>query len=160
VGREAQVKKGEALMEELSQQREERERKLTWELAEEKRKSQKQRRKEKGIVVKDRLAERGGRGSRIPTPIQPSVRAGPQWRNWDKKWEAARKKKAEAVTTGRVAVASTSVETTCWGMEAPKKQRVDAGRGRGYWRPGRPCQTDVRLKLSGTEVVKDKAADP
>jgi hypothetical protein len=82
LGRVAQEKKGEALMEELSQRSEERERKLMWELEEEKRKSQKQRRKEKGIMVKNRLAERG---SRIPTPIQPSVRAGPQWRNWDEK---------------------------------------------------------------------------
>ena len=42
VGRVVQEKKGEALMEELSQRSEERERKLTWELEEEKRKSQKQ----------------------------------------------------------------------------------------------------------------------
>jgi hypothetical protein len=62
--------------------------------------------------------------------------------------------------TTTVAVALTLGEPTRWGMEGPKQQRVNAGRGRGYRRPGRPCQTDVRLKLSGTEVVKDKVADP
>jgi hypothetical protein len=128
VGRVVQEKKGEALMEELSQRSEERERKLMWELEEEKRKGQKQRRKAKGIVVKDRLAPRG---SRIPTPIKPLVRAGPQWRDWDEKWEAARKKKAEAVRTGDMVVASTASEDQRWGVEAPKRQRVDAGRGRG-----------------------------
>jgi hypothetical protein len=182
VGMEAQVKKSEALMEELSQRSKERERKLTWELEEEKRKSQKQRRKEKGIVVKDRLA---GRGSRIPTLMQPSIWAGPQWRNWDERWEAANKKKAAnsqgdprapTTTTGSVAVASTSGEPTRQDVKAPTRQRVDvgkavtagarttsAGRGRGYRRPGRSgasCQTDVCLQVSGTEVVKDEAADP
>jgi hypothetical protein len=123
VGMEVQVKKSEALMEELSQRSEERERKLTWELEEEKRKSQKQRRKEKGIVVKDRLA---GRRSRIPTPIQPSIRAGPQWRNWDERWEAANKKKAansqgdpraSTTTTGSVATTSRrkGANTSTWG---------------------------------------------
>jgi hypothetical protein len=154
VGREAQVKKGEALMEEWSQRSEERERRLTWELEEERRKGQKQRRKAGGIVVKDRLA------SRIPTPVKPVVRAGPQWRNWNERWEAARKKEAEATKEMGEIRASTASEDQRWGVEAPKHQHVDAGRGRGARRPGRPCQTDMRLGMAGTDAVRDMAADP
>jgi hypothetical protein len=47
VGMEAQVRKSVAIMEEFSQRSKERERKLMWELEEEKRKNQKQRRKER-----------------------------------------------------------------------------------------------------------------
>jgi hypothetical protein len=113
VGMEAQVRKSVALMEEFSQRSEERERKLMWELEEEKRKNQKQLRKERGIVIKDWLTG----GSRIPTPIQPSIRAGTQWCNWDERWEAANKKEAvnskgdpgaQMTTTKGVAIASAS----------------------------------------------------
>ena len=50
-----------------------------------------------------------------------------------------------------------------WGVEAPKCQRVDSGRGRGARRPWRPVfrdgQTDLRLGMVGTNVVRDRAAD-
>jgi hypothetical protein len=49
----------------VNEKNEERERKLTWELQEERRKNQRQQRRAKGIVVKDRLTV----GSKIPTPI-------------------------------------------------------------------------------------------
>jgi hypothetical protein len=132
-------------------------RRLTWELEEEeRRKGQKQRRKDRGIVVKDRL-------SRIPTHVKPVVRAGPQWRNWNERWEAARKMKAEGTKEMGEIEVSTASEDRRWGMEAPKRQRVDAGRGRRARRPGRPCfrdgQTDVRLGMAETDVVRDMAAD-
>jgi hypothetical protein len=126
-------------------------------LEEEKRKGQKQRRKERGIVVKDRL-------SRIPMPVKPVVRAGPQWRNWSERWEAARKMKEEATREMGEIEVSTANDDRRWGVEAPKCQRVDTGRGRGARRPGWPIfwngQTDVRLGMAETNVVRDLAVDP
>jgi hypothetical protein len=164
-GKEAQVKKGDALMEEWNQRSEERVRRLTWELEEERRKGLKQRRKAEGMEVKDRLTSQG---SRIPKPVskpvvKPVVRAGPQWRDWEERWEAARKRKDEATKEMVKIEASTTSEDWRWGVEAPKRQRVDAGRGRGARRPGRPVfrdgQTDLRLGMVGTDVVRDMAAD-
>jgi hypothetical protein len=118
---------------------------LTWELEEERRKGLRQKRSVEGVMVKDRLT---AQGSRIPKPVRqpvvkPVVRAGPQWRNWEEQWEAAKRKKEEATKEmARIETVTIQEEDGRWGVEAPKRQRVDAGRGRGARRPGRPVFRD------------------
>jgi hypothetical protein len=85
-GREEQARKNLHIFDELNQRSKEKERKLTWELEEERRKNQRQQRKFKGVVVKDRLAAKA--------KPAPPICAGSQWRNWDRKWEAANNKGA------------------------------------------------------------------
>jgi hypothetical protein len=77
VGMEAQARKSVVVFDKLSERSEARQRKLTWELQEERRKNQRQQRKAQGIVIKDRLTV----GGKTTTPLQPPIRAGPQWRN-------------------------------------------------------------------------------
>jgi hypothetical protein len=84
------VEKQGRILAEVNEKNEGRERKLTWELQEERRKNQRQQRKAKGIVVKDQLTV----GGKVSMLVQPSICAGLQWRNWDERWEAANKKGA------------------------------------------------------------------
>jgi hypothetical protein len=160
-GRRVQVKKGEAVVEELTQRSERKVRRLTWELEEEKRKGLLQKRSAEGVKVKDRLT---AQESRIPKPVtrpvvKPAVRAGPQWRDWEEKWEAARKRKDEADKEMTRIEAVKAEDERRWHVGVPKRQREDAGKGRGARRPGRPVfrdgQTDVRLGTPGVSVVRD-----
>ena len=130
--------------------------------------------------VKDRLAVRG---SRLPRPVvvpaaERMVRAAPQWKDWQSKWEAAKKKKDEADKILRGIEESTAEDDRRWNLVEPMEQRMEAGRGvrrpgpglggeRGARRlgPGRGAvrpkfgvgQTDVRLGMSGVEVVVDES---
>jgi hypothetical protein len=62
-------------MEEIQERNEEKERKLTWEWEEEKRKYQKEERSRHGIAVKDRLTrENSATMKRIPARIRPRFR--------------------------------------------------------------------------------------
>ena len=158
-GRRVQLKKGEAVVEELTQRSEQKVRRLTWELEEEKRKGLLQKRSAEGVKVKDRLT---AQESRIPKPVirpvvKPAVRAGPQWRDWEEKWEAARKRKDEADKEMTRIEAVKAEDERRWQVGAPKRQR--AGRGRGARGPGRPVfgdgQADVRLGTPGVSVVRD-----
>jgi hypothetical protein len=119
------------VMEEVKQRSEQKVRRLTWELEEEKRKGLMQKRSAEGVRVKDRLT---AQGSRIPKPVtqpvvKPVVRAGPQWKDWEVKWEAAKRMKDEADKEMVRIEAATADDDRRWGVEAPKRQRVDAGRG-------------------------------
>ena len=126
-----------------------------------------------GVGVRDRLTT--VRGSRLPRPVRnPAVetviRAAPQWKNWEVKWEAAKRKKDEADKELKKIEESTAEDDRKWDVVEPKEQRVGAGRGarrpgpgrgagRGARRPGRPIfgvrQTDVRLGEPGVRVVRD-----
>jgi hypothetical protein len=147
-------------MKELLEKNQQKVRRLTWELEEEKRKGLLQRRSLEGVRVKDRLST--VRGSRLPRPVvvpavETVVRAGPQWKNWNEQWEAARKAKVEAVKEmARIEVITIQEEDGRWGVEVPKPQRA-AGGGRGARRAGtfRNGQTDVRLGTPGVRVVVD-----
>jgi hypothetical protein len=160
-GVRAQGKKGEAVVKELMQRSEQKVRRLTWELEEEKRKGLLQRRSSEGVRVKDRLMT--VRGSRLPRPVvvpavKTVVRAAPQWKNWNEQWEAAKTAKVEAVKEmARCEVMKIQEEDGRWGVEVPKPQRA-AGGGRGARRAGvfRNGQTDVRLGTPGVRIVVDK----
>jgi hypothetical protein len=189
-GREEQARKTIHIFDKLNQRSKEKERKLMWELKEERRKSQRLRREQQGIIVKDRLAARNK-----PTP---PIRARPQWRNWDQRWEAANNKGAvtspedpDAMTpkqvqggkrnnsynrkdgkrrnnsynrnnsNGRSCSANTYAPFRCIEGKSvaqgdaalvgakPKYHRERSGRS------GTSSQTDYRLQVPGTEVVKD-----
>ena len=126
-GKRVQVKKGEAVVKELTQRSEQKVRRLTWELEEEKRKGLLKRRSLEGVRVKDRLAVRG---SRLPRPVGLSapkgtvVRAASQWKDYGEKWEAAKKRKDEA-------------DKALWEAAKERKDEADKalkaveGRGRG-----------------------------
>ena len=172
-GVRVQGKKGEAVVEELVQRSKQKVRRLTWELEEEKRKGLLHRRSLEGVGVKDRLTTL--RGSRLPRPVVLSavetvVRAAPQWKDWQDKWEAAKRKKDEADKVLKRIEESTAEDDRKWDVGEPKEQRVGAergarrpgpgrGAGRGARGPGRPIfgvgQTDVRLGEPGVRVVRD-----
>ena len=158
-GVRVQGKKGEAVVKELLERSQRKVRRLTWELEEEKRKGLLQRRSLEGVGVKDRLTVRG---SRLPRPVvvpavKTTVRAAPQWKDWNEKWEAAKTAKMEAVKEmARIEVMTIGEDDGRWGVEVPKPQRA-AGGGRGARRAGvfRNGQTDVRLGTPGVRVVVD-----
>jgi hypothetical protein len=62
------------------------------------------------------------------TPFQPSIRAGPQWRNWDERWEAANRKRAVNSPEDPEAPTTTPKPTP-----TPTPKPIPTSRPRGRW---------------------------
>jgi hypothetical protein len=63
------------ILEEIRERNKQRERRLTWELEEDRRKNQKQERSHRGIAVKDRLTREDATMKKLPVRIRPRYRS-------------------------------------------------------------------------------------
>jgi hypothetical protein len=138
-----QGRKSLLIMEETRERNEEKERKLTWERKEEKRKNQKEERSRHGIVVKDRLTrEDSATMKRLPARIRPRFRDHAQDRS---------------PVVCAVMKSGVQREETVTRRPASTARKANDNRGRrartsGTGRPDAHI-TDYRLRAPGAEKI-------